>query len=49
MQLRIPLTDLYAAPGFLDVGGDAAPVLDAVRVSALYGFLPSDTTFTLAA
>lgn len=38
MQLRIPLTDLYAAPGFLDLGGDAAPMLDAARVATIYSF-----------
>lgn len=47
MQLRIPLTDLYAAPGFLDPSGDAAPMLDAARVATLYAFLPADTAFTL--
>lgn len=48
MQLRIPLTDLYAAPGFLDPSGDAAPMLDAARVATLYTFLPADTAFTLS-
>ena len=47
MQLRIPLIDLYAAPGFLDPIEEAASLLDAGRVAALYSFLPSDTSFTL--
>ena len=47
MQLRILLTDLCAAPGFLDPSGDAAPVLDAAPVATLYSFLPADTSFTL--
>src|SRR4051812_17148330 len=46
MQLRIQLTDLYAAPGFLDAGGEAL-VLDAARLATLYAFLPSETSFTL--
>jgi len=46
MQLRIPLTDLYAAPGFLDAAGEAL-VLDSPRLATLYSFLPTDTTFTL--
>ena len=47
MQLRIPLNDLYAAPGFLDPVGDAAPMLDAARVATLYSFIPPSTTFSL--
>jgi hypothetical protein len=47
MQLRIPLIDLYAAPGFLDASGETAPVLDAARISQLYSFLPPHTSFAL--
>lgn len=47
MQFRIPLTDLYAAPGFLDPSGDASPMLDASRVATLYSFLPTDTSFAV--
>ncbi len=49
MQLRIPLTDLNAAPGFLDASGDTGSGLDAERVAALYSFLPADTAFSLEA
>jgi hypothetical protein len=48
MQLRIPLTDLYAAPGFLDASGETAPVLNAARISPLYyGGIP-DSVVTRA-
>ena len=47
MQLSITLNDLYAAPGFLEPVGDAAPTLDAARVATLYSFLPADTSFDL--
>jgi Flp pilus assembly protein TadD len=42
MQQRIPLTDLYAAPGFVGPEGDVA--LNAVRLAELYSFLPPDTS-----
>jgi Flp pilus assembly protein TadD len=42
MQLRIPLPDLYAAPGFVGPEGDVA--LNATRLAELYSFLPPGTT-----
>jgi hypothetical protein len=47
MQLRIPLNDLYAAPGFLGPVEDDAPTSDAARVATLYSFLPADSSFEL--
>ncbi len=49
MQRRIQLTDLYAAPGFLDASGDAGSGLDSERVAALYSFLPAYTALSLEA
>jgi tetratricopeptide (TPR) repeat protein len=42
MQLRIPVTDLYAAPGFVGPEGDVA--LNAMRLAELYSFLPLGTS-----
>lgn len=45
MQLRIPVTDLYAAPGFVGPEGDLA--LDATRLAELYSFLPAGSSSAL--
>jgi hypothetical protein len=47
MQLRVPLTDLYAAPGFIDPAGDTALAMSAERVAMMYSFLPAGTKFEL--
>lgn len=48
MELRIPLADLSAAPGFFDPGADSARGLDTSQTAVLYSFLPPDTTFALS-
>ena len=47
MQLRVPLTDLYAAPGFIDPAGESALAMSAERVATMYSFLPAGTKFEL--
>lgn len=44
MQLRLALTDVYAAPGFFDPTGDLPLNLDEARARELYSFLPSATS-----
>ena len=45
MQLRLALTDIYAAPGFFDPTAEAPLLLDEPRARELYGFLPSTASF----
>jgi len=45
MELRLALTDIYAAPGFFDPAGETPLVLDEARARELYGFLPSTASF----
>jgi hypothetical protein len=47
MPLRIPLINLFSAPGFLDPSGDAPPVMNDECAAKLYSFLPAGTKFLL--